>query len=386
MSALAVVIESRLTDLVAKGVLASPRAIFDPGGVFDRIVILTPYDDDLELSETMAANGVDLVCHGGRARKPWTLPFVVLRIARAINEREVSVLRGSNAFLGSLLGAFAARLAGCASVVWLGGDNRIAQSAQGCWYYKSRRLTNIIEWMTLRFVDAVLVPNRFTADYVSRIAGQRVRRKITIIPWPAGRVPEQELDEPDLSVLGLLPTDIVVPVIGFVNRYKFSDVVFDALEQGPILAPEGPVRFVFCGDGDLRPEGERRFANRGDVIFTGFRQQDVVRALIRRARVVCIPMSGMVLIEAASLGRPVVSSRIEWHSEIIEHDVTGLLVEPTDPNAWRDAISRLLGDPQTSAHMAERLRARYESQYAAEVIAVRMREYFQTLAEESHKL
>jgi glycosyltransferase involved in cell wall biosynthesis len=385
MSALGVVIESRLSDLVAKGVLASPRTVYDPGSVFDRVVVLTPYAEDLTLAETMTAAGIDLVCHGGRAGQPWTLPLAILRIARSIRKRNIAVLRGSNAFLGSLMGTLAARFAGVPSTVWLGGDNRIAQAAQKRWYYRSRRLTNAIEITTLLLTDTLLVPNQFTKNYAARVAGEGIRRKTTVIPWPAARVPEYDFNNLDLSVLGLSPSDIVVPVIGFVNRYKFSDVLFDAFDLGPLFSPEGQVKVVFCGDGDMRAEGERRFASRDDIVFTGFIQQSFVQAMIRRARVVCIPMSGMVVLEAASLGRPVVSSRVEWHSEVIEDGVTGLLVDPTDPKAWRDALSRLLEDPIASASMAQNLRIRYEMDYAAEVVAKLFGNFYRNLVSASLK-
>lgn len=57
-------------------------------------------------------------------------------------------------------------------------------------------------------------------------------------------------------------------------------------------------------------------------------------------------------LEALACDVPVVASDVEGLSEIIESDVSGLLVPPSDPGALADAILRVLHDPK----LTERLR------------------------------
>ena len=379
-TALGVVTESRFSDLYSKGVLTLGSATYDPSGTFDRVVVFTPYAEDLVLSEEMERKNIHLIYHGGRARKPWLWFSAVMRMVRAIHTHNIKVMRGSNPFLGSLMGTFAAKIAGIPSVVWLGGDNRIAQAALNKWYYRSRKLTNMIEFLTLHMNDVILVPNQFTFAYVLRIAGESLRPKIKRISWSTGRVPKHDPEEPDLSELGISLNDVIVPIIGFINQYKFSHILFDALEEGPLCNQDGkPAQFIFCGDGNLRTEGERRFADRTDVCFIGFQQKPIVEALIRHAHIVCIPMSGNVVLEAASVGKPVISSNIEWHSEIIKDGETGLLVAPLDPVAWRNAVTRLLADPCQSSFLAENLHTQYEKNYSAEIVAKQLDEFYSSL-------
>jgi len=56
--------------------------------------------------------------------------------------------------------------------------------------------------------------------------------------------------------------------------------------------------------------------------------------------------------------RPVVASRVGGLPELVEHEVTGLLVPPEDPAALAAALRRLLGDAATRARMGAAARSR----------------------------
>jgi len=67
---------------------------------------------------------------------------------------------------------------------------------------------------------------------------------------------------------------------------------------------------------------------------------------------------GLTAIEAMAQGRPVVVCRDGGGlAELVEHEVTGLVVEPT-PAAIAAAVERLVGDPTLAASLGERGRAR----------------------------
>jgi glycosyltransferase involved in cell wall biosynthesis len=53
---------------------------------------------------------------------------------------------------------------------------------------------------------------------------------------------------------------------------------------------------------------------------------------------------GLVLIEAMAAGVPVIASDVGGVSEIVNHEVNGLLVKAKDPQSLYDSITRLFND------------------------------------------
>jgi len=64
-----------------------------------------------------------------------------------------------------------------------------------------------------------------------------------------------------------------------------------------------------------------------------------------------------VLLEAMSVGVPVVATRVSGIPEVVRHRHNGLLVEPDDPAALADAIERLIDQPELAATLGRAARA-----------------------------
>jgi glycosyltransferase involved in cell wall biosynthesis len=302
---------------------------------------------------------------------------------RLFGRERVDIVRGRLPYLGSLVGGLAARLRGIPFVVSLGGDNRIVQERNNSFYYNSRFLSYGMEKLVLLLAQRVIVPNRFTQAYVETIIGaRRAAERCVVIPWQSEPVAAAAPGD-DAAVLAPLdlPADAaVVPIIGFVNRYKYSDVLFDMLSAAPLRMPDGrPIVFCFAGDGPLREEGLIRFGDRADVRLPGWQPRTVVHALMRRAAFVVVPMSGFVLLEAASIGKPVITSSVEWHGELVKDGVTGLLVSPERAGAWRAAIDRLVSMPEGARAMGERLQQAYRRDYAPEACVAAEHRLYESL-------
>ena len=89
-----------------------------------------------------------------------------------------------------------------------------------------------------------------------------------------------------------------------------------------------------------------------DVIFTGWRND--VKEIVKACDIFVHPTSTFAeglpssIIEAMLLEKPVVATRIAGSSEIVEHNVTGLLVSKESPEELANAIWYLLKDKETA--------------------------------------
>jgi glycosyltransferase involved in cell wall biosynthesis len=108
------------------------------------------------------------------------------------------------------------------------------------------------------------------------------------------------------------------------------------------------------GDGWARPSITRLVHELGldsRVRLRGWVGEDAVADLLRRAHVVAFPSVwpepfGMVGPQAMARGRPVVASRTGGVRDWLEHERTGLAVEPRNPEALGRALARILSDPE----------------------------------------
>ena len=92
-----------------------------------------------------------------------------------------------------------------------------------------------------------------------------------------------------------------------------------------------------------------------DVSFVGPRTRPELAALFQGAQLVLVPSYsetfGLVALEAAACGTPVIASATGGLREAVVHGETGQLMDSREPGDWADAITRLLTDESTLARM-----------------------------------
>lgn len=148
--------------------------------------------------------------------------------------------------------------------------------------------------------------------------------------------------------LGCEPGTVVVGGVGRLSREKG----FHGLIDGVDLARRRgiPLSLVLAGDGLERGALEQRASALGldgNVRFLGVRSDP--RPVYGALDIFVLPSleegSPNALLEAMACGRAVVATRVGGVPEIIEHERSGLLVEPGSPPALAEAITRLAADP-----------------------------------------
>jgi len=119
-----------------------------------------------------------------------------------------------------------------------------------------------------------------------------------------------------------------------------------------IKAKRPDTRLIVVGRG---PEiGDlRRFVRDqkvADVFFAGRVEEADKARFYKTADIFVAPSTGqesfgIVLLEAMAAGCTVVASDIHGYKRVVQRNVSGLLVEPRDPDALAEALERLIADP-----------------------------------------
>jgi len=127
----------------------------------------------------------------------------------------------------------------------------------------------------------------------------------------------------------------------------------------------GDVAMVFAGEGPHLGTLRERLAGL-PAYFVGAQSDAELAALYASSDLLVFPSTtdtlGQVVLEAQASGLPALVSTLGGPRELIEHDVSGLILPTTGPAAWGDAIAALLDDPPRRARMSEaavRRMARY---------------------------
>jgi len=126
------------------------------------------------------------------------------------------------------------------------------------------------------------------------------------------------------------------------------------------------------GDGELRGELEARVREDGsDVLFYGFRPRSEVMDAVQSALLQVIPSEWyegfpLVVLEAFSLGIPVVVSKIGSLDEIVDEGITGFKFSPGDAAELAAKINALAQLPDRLRKVATAARRVFDSEFSAE--------------------
>jgi phosphatidylinositol alpha-1,6-mannosyltransferase len=134
-----------------------------------------------------------------------------------------------------------------------------------------------------------------------------------------------------------------------------------------IKARQPDVRYVIVGDGRLRGYFGQLAKSLGverDVVFLGEVPDEALPDLYRSCDVY-VQLSreagsgggaegfGIVCLEAAACGKPVVAGRSGGLPDAVRDQVTGILVDPGDLGAVAEAILSLMQDPALAERMGQ---------------------------------
>jgi glycosyltransferase involved in cell wall biosynthesis len=174
-----------------------------------------------------------------------------------------------------------------------------------------------------------------------------------------------------LSRLGLGKGDYVIGSVGRFTTVKGHEFLIRAAAhfvEGP-----RPVKVILVGDGPLRKHLEELALHLGvseRVIFVG--HQEHPRGFLQAMDIFVLPSLNegipLALLEAMSVSRPIVASRVGGVPEVIEHECTGLLVESGNERELATACNRLIRDKLLADSVGSAAHLKALSHFSSEVM------------------
>jgi glycosyltransferase involved in cell wall biosynthesis len=304
---------------------------------------ITPPGNLQRATEALGAATFSL---GARGRLQYV--GALARLVALIRHQRIALVH-AHCFDPTFLGLFGARLAGVPFVFTRHhSDHNIRLGKR--WH------TRLDAWCARRADHVIAVSE--AARRIMEVVEQVPHGHITVVH--NGMEP---LSLPSADEVGRLRQDLglngaaVCLTPARLHEEKGHLVLFAAVAE--IRRRVGNVVFLLAGDGPHRGVFEREVRGRGlerSVRFLGHRLD--VAALLSAATVVVIPSLaesfGFSVLEAMSLGKPVVAASTGGISELIVDGEHGLLVPPANAKALADAVSRVLEDPGLARKLAER--------------------------------
>jgi glycosyltransferase involved in cell wall biosynthesis len=308
------------------------------------------------IGEEIARTGVPFTVLGlnpGLAR-----PLDVLKLRDALHGLQPAIV---HTFLltGSLYGRFAAMMAGVPIVI--GTEVNI---------YENKRPSHArFERWLMRGTDAVIASAASVKDfYVKQVSAdpERVEVIYNAVDW--SQLETTMTREALRDALGVPQDAIAAGIIARLTEQKAHRVLFDAMAQHPGLQQ---LHLIVVGDGELRDELQQRTEALGiqrRVHFTGARRD--LGNILRGVDMFTMPSLWeglpLSLVLAMGAGLPVVATRVAGVPEVVQHNVSGLLVAPGNSAELGDALARVAADAGLRRSLGEQARAFVRPRFGVE--------------------
>jgi glycosyltransferase involved in cell wall biosynthesis len=177
----------------------------------------------------------------------------------------------------------------------------------------------------------------------------------------------------DLQLFAEMPEPDGEPVVMFPARILGDKGAREFVEAARLLRERGTkARFVMVGRTDPANPTDIGEATLRDWIASGWIEwwgyATEMPAILAKSHVICMPSyrEGLPrgLIEAAAVGRAIVTADVPGCREIVRDGINGLLVPVRDAPATANAIQRLLDDPDMRRRMGRAGRGIAEAEYS----------------------
>jgi glycosyltransferase involved in cell wall biosynthesis len=168
--------------------------------------------------------------------------------------------------------------------------------------------------------------------------------------------------------LGISNDDIIITFVGRLIYAKGAQDLISALSRIKNTAPNA--KLLIVGDGPYRTELEklaRQTDCHSSILFLGQKNQDEVIDVLSATDIFVNPSYseglGISVLEAASIGLPIIATDVGGTREIITTDKTGILIKAGDVEQLAEELLRLCANTELREKLGENARILAEQKF-----------------------
>jgi glycosyltransferase involved in cell wall biosynthesis len=258
---------------------------------------------------------------------------VVSRLAVFVKGNKIDVIH-SFLFQANMVAKIVGLVTGC----------RVITSVRVMEQQKKWQLT--VEKLTKSLSERILVNSVALKSFVlynMKVPDSKV--KVVYNGVDTGRTPDPAGRKSKRAEFGLAEQDVLVGTVGRLHKQKGVEFFISAAKD--VLSVNPKIKFMVVGDGPEKvflADKSRQLGIEKNVIFTGQRDDAAELISVMDIFVLASLWEGTpnVILESMGYGIPVISTNVGGVAELIQDNVTGLLVEPGNAKALAVKIMLLL--------------------------------------------
>lgn len=303
-----------------------------------------------------------------REVNPWSDLIAFLKLYVIMKKENFNIVHTHTSKAG-ILGRWAAKLAGVKVII---------HTPHGHIFYGyfgpiRNKLFILLERLTARITDKIITLTQRGKDEHIKF---KISKADKFMPIYSGIELEKFIDanyDPVLAreSLGISPNG---PVIGTITRLEPVKGNIYLIEAIPHIIKIFPtLKVIIAGDGTQRKMIENRIEALSltrNVVLLGA-TNEVSKVLSALDIFVLSPLNegmGRCLLEAMAMSKPVIATSVGGISEIVEDNVTGLLVPPKDSRKLAKAIIYLLANKEKAVEMGQTARKRLNHNFSSKAM------------------
>lgn len=305
-----------------------------------------------ELGNALAANGVRIHC---LSRKPGFDTALISQLKALVKQERIDVLH-CHQYTPFTYGVISALMTGVRVIFTEHG-----RLYPDTWSWKRRVVNQFLQ----RRACSIVAISESTRDALVEYEWFS-RRRIGIVYNGITSLLDAKVDKSVEANLGLSSADMVIGTVSRLDSIKNQALMVAAFAR---VVHEFPnAKLLLIGDGPERENLESQIASlniESNVVISGFVHDVVSHLSIVDVFLLTSFSEGtsMALLEAMSLAKPIIATRVGGNTELLSHEETALLIDSDDEEGLSKCLRKLLSDAQLRTQLGNRAQSRFNENF-----------------------